>query len=401
MKDMDHDGDTLNEIVLPLMAVPRLTKAQRVNRYEPQPQKIFITSAGVKGSFAYHKLIECLEDSIIQPKTTFVWSLDYRVPLIHGLLNEQFINEIKLSPTYNEDSFAREFLGYWTGVSSDSWFDYNKVNNHRKIVNPETTRKIKENSKGFYLLSVDVGRVSDQTVVTVIKVLEHNGLFVAYITNIIVLGLTKEEKHFARQTLAIKRLIAAFQPKEVVIDANGLGVGLLDFMIQESTDDDGTIYPPVGVINDDDYRRIQPVECESLIYMLKADNSLNSQMHGNCLNRISAGKVFFLISEQEAKSKLLATKAGAKMGFVDRKKRLMPHELTTKLIDEMMNLKLKGTGNSFTIALEKINTKMGKDKFSSLEMGLWRVKELEDESLKKFRRKQTRNRQLVFYTQRG
>ena len=44
---------------------------------------------------------------------------------------------------------------------------------------------------------------------------------------------------------------------------------------------------------------------------------------------------------------------------------------------------------------------MGKDKFSSLEMGLWRVKELEDESLKKFRRKQTRNRQLVFYTQRG
>jgi hypothetical protein len=32
---------------------------------------------------------------------------------------------------------------------------------------------------------------------------------------------------------------------------------------------------------------------------------------------------------------------------------------------------------------------------------LWRVKELEDESLKKFRRKQTRNRQLVFYTQRG
>jgi hypothetical protein len=89
------------------------------------------------------------------------------------------------------------------------------------------------------------------------------------------------------------------------------------------------------------------------------------------------------------------------MGFVDRKKRLMPHELTTKLIDEMMNLKLKGTGNSFTIALEKINTKMGKDKFSSLEMGLWRVKELEDESLKKFRRKQTRNRQLVFYTQRG
>jgi hypothetical protein len=401
MKDMDHDGDTLNEIVLPLMAVPRLTKAQRLNEYEPQPQKIFITSAGVKGSFAYNKLIECLQDSIIQPKTTFVWTLDYRVPLMHGLLNEHFINEIKLSPTYNEDSFAREFLGYWTGVSSDSWFDYNKVNNHRRIVNPEVTGNIRFNSKVFYLLSVDVGRISDQTVVTVIKVLENNNGFTAHITNIIVLGLTKEEKHFARQTLAIKRLIASFNPREVIIDGNGLGVGLLDFMIKESVDDDGTIFPPCGVINNDDYRRIQPAGCDQLIYIIKANNELNSQMHGNCLNRIGSGRVFFLITEQEAKSKLLATKVGTKMDFVDRKKRLLPHELTTKLIDEMMNLKLKNSGNSFNITLERINAKVPKDKFSSLEMGLWRVKELEDEYLKRFRRKQTRNRQLVFYTQRG
>lgn len=218
----DHDGDTLNEVVLPLMAVPRFTAAKRINPYEPQPQKIFITSAGVKGSYAYNKLIECFEDSIIQPNSTFVWTLDYRVPLMHGLLNEQFINEIKLSPTYNEDSFAREFLGYWTGSSSESWFDYNRLNKYRKIINPETTRKIREGQEAFYLLSVDVGRISDQTVVTVIKVAIRDAVYYAYITNVIVLGRTKEEKHFARQAIDLKKLIDRFQPKEIIIDGNGL-----------------------------------------------------------------------------------------------------------------------------------------------------------------------------------
>lgn len=398
---MDHDGDTLNEIVLPLMAVPRFTAAKRINPYEPQPQKIFITSAGTKGSYAYNKLIECFEDSIIQPKSTFVWTLDYRVPLMHGLLNEQFINEIKLSPTYNEDSFAREFLGRWTGSSDESWFDYNRLNKYRKIINPESTRKIREGQDAFYLLSVDVGRISDQTVVTVIKVAVRDSVYYAYVTNVVVLGRTKEEKHFARQAIDLKKLIEKFQPKEVIIDANGLGIGLVDYMIKDTLGDDGTVYPPYGVINNDDYRRIQPKDCQDIVYIIKANSELNSLMHGNCFTRVSSGKVYFLISEQEAKSKLLATKVGARMDFISRKQRLMPHEMTTRLFEEMVNLRLKSTGNSFTIALEKINTKLPKDKFSSLEMGLWRLKELEDENLKRYRKKSSKNRQLIFYTQRG
>jgi len=54
--------------------------------------------------------------------------------------------------------------------------------------------------------------------------------------------------------------------------------------------------------------------------------------------------VRFLISEQDARAALLATKVGQKMALEDRVKRLMPHELTTKLFEEMSNLRLRKNG---------------------------------------------------------
>ena len=50
-----------------------------------------ITSAGTKGTYAYEKLIETFIQSIIAPESAFVWGCDYRVPMMHGLLNRKFI----------------------------------------------------------------------------------------------------------------------------------------------------------------------------------------------------------------------------------------------------------------------------------------------------------------------
>jgi hypothetical protein len=56
-----------------------------------------------------------------------------------------------------------------------------------------------------------------------------------------------------------------------------------------------------------------------------------------------------------------------------RNERLIPHELTSHLIDEIMNLKTKPAGANNMIAVEPINKRMTKDKFSALEMGVWRI----------------------------
>jgi hypothetical protein len=166
----DHEEQPINEIVLPLMNVSRRLPNNDVNFKEPNQQRIFMTSAGVKTSFAYDLLIDTFESAIIDPDNAFCFGCDYRVPVMHGLLDGNYINKLKMSPSYNEESFAREYLSLWSGSSEESWFNYDKLQKHRKIKNPETHAISRANSEQFYLLSVDVGRLGDQTVCCVFRV---------------------------------------------------------------------------------------------------------------------------------------------------------------------------------------------------------------------------------------
>ena len=396
----DHDGEILNSVVLPLMNVSRRTALGEVNDNEPT-QQLYMTSAGVKSSYAYEKLIDCLEMSIINPKKAFVWGCDYRVPVMHGLLDKQFIQELKMSPTYQEETFAREYLSVWSGGSEESWFNFDKLQKYRKIKNPEKRANFREGSNQFYLLSVDVGRLNDQTVVCVFRVNIVSGKYYATLVNLYVLGRTPETKPFYRQAADLKAIIRDFQPREVVIDTNGLGVGLADEMIRTQMDEKGELLPAYGFTNDADYKKIQPKDSICILYGIKANGTLNSKIHGNAYSRINSGMIRFLIKEQEAKNALMATKIGQKMTLEQRVIRLLPHEMTTKLFEEMANLRLKRTGTGLDITLEQINSRFPKDKYSAFAYGLWRIKEIEEEAYKKQRRRfgnTGTQRKLVFFS---
>lgn len=173
-------------------------------------------------------------------------------------------------------------------------------------------------------------------------------------------------------------------------------IGLADEMIKTHQDSQGNELPSYGFFNNDDFKKIQPRDSIQILFSLKANGPLNSKIHGNAYTRLNSGLVRFLITEQEARSALLATKIGQKMGFEKRIMRLMPHELTTKLFDEMANLRLKRTG--LDIALEQINSRFPKDKYSAFAYGQWRIKELEEDNYKKVKKRGDGKRRLVFFT---
>lgn len=204
------------------MTISRRLPDNTVNPKEVNQQRIFMTSAGTKTSFAYDLLIDTFEMSIINPQNAFCFGCDYRVPVLHGLLDRNYVNKLKMSPSYNEDSFAREFLSLWSGASEESWFNFDKMQKYRKIKNPEKHAFFRANSEQFYLLSVDVGRLGDQTVCCVFRVNVIQDKYYATLVNLYVLGKAKETKTFRNQVIELKKIIAAFSPKEVVIDTNGL-----------------------------------------------------------------------------------------------------------------------------------------------------------------------------------
>ena len=308
------------------------------------------------------------------------------------------IRDGEMSPSYNAESFATEYLSLWQGSSEEAWFSYEKLTKYRKLKNPEMHAINRPGSEQFYLISVDVGRISDQTAVSIFRVNIVKNKFYSSLVNLIVLGRTPQTKPFTIQAIDLKKIIERYGPREVVIDTNGLGVGLADEMIKPQYDEMGNYLPAYGFINDENYKAIQPKDAPKILYGIKANNQLNSKIHGNCYSRLTSGLVRFLIKEQEAKSALLSTKKGQKMTVEQRVIRLMPHEMTTKLFEEMANLRLKRTGASLDIVLERINSRFPKDKYSSFSYGLWRIKELEEDYYKTSHRRRIGKRQLVFFS---
>ena len=365
---MDHEEKPLNEIVLPLLNVSRRLPDNTVNENEVNQQTIAMTSAGVKTSFAYDKLIDMFEKSIINPKSAFVFGCDYRVPVLHGLLDKDFISDLKMSPSFNEDSFAREYASIWSGSSEESWFNFEKISKYRKLKNPEKHKIDRPGSIQFYLLSVDVGRLSDQTVVCVHRVNVVNGKYHSSLVNIFVLGKTASTKPFSIQARDLKEIIELFQPKEVVVDTNGLGNGLRDELLRPNVDvQTGETYLPWDAINGEirsEYREAIPI-----LYALNSQNKDETKKDGRINNYAI---INFIDCVESQKLRLLEERKDNTFdpGDIDQVEAFVPFAQTNALVEEITNLKLKHLTNG-EVTVEKVLGKIDKDRFSSLMYALW------------------------------
>lgn len=100
------------------------------------------------------------------------------------------------------------------------------------------------------------------------------------------------------------------------MDANGVGLGFIDFMTVAQRDTNGDVLPPFGIYNDKDgkYRKQRTHDTElDAIYMIKANAALNTEAHSTLQEQLNSGKIKFLIDERTAKAKLLAQAQGKKM----------------------------------------------------------------------------------------
>ena len=385
----DHDPDKLNAVVIPVMNISRRTASGAYNQYEKHQPQTWISSASQKSDYCYQKLIDFLERSILDPDNIYVEGCDYHVPVACGLMPIDFINDVKNDSTFNEITFAQEYLSIFTGGASNSWIATSKLTRLRKIVNPHYKNKCTKGSKEFYVISVDVARSGEaRSIACVWHVLPQQSpkKWIKKLVNLYT--FRGDERHFQDQANSLKRLIAAFDPKEVVIDGTGLGRGLLDFMVIETIDTKtGETLPAYASFNDEELKKVQPPDAPKIINTLIASASLNTEVYSIAYTELMSGHVRLLIEENEAKSKLMATKVGQRMTLDKRVAKLMPYEMTTRLIEEIGNLRVKAaTGSGKNIALERINKDIQKDRFSALCYGLYSIRCMEDEQARKDKR---------------
>lgn len=376
------DDAILREVIIPVMAISRRAKDGTTNEQEPlNKSQIYITTAGYKGTFPYDRLIGFLVRMVTQPDRCMVLGGTWRTPVAVGLQSKTFITDQKNEGTYNEASFEREYESKWSGTVEDAFFNGEHFDRNRKLLQPEYEASGRAGAQAYYVLSVDVGRKGCDSVVCVFKVTpQAQGPAIKSLVNM----YTMSDDHFEDQAIKLKKLFYKYKAKTLVIDGNGLGIGLLDYMVKSQNDEDGEFLPDFGVENDDDgyYKKYRTLNTQfDAMYVIKANAPINTECHANAQTQLQAGKVKFLIDERTAKEKLLATQKGLKMTSEQRADYLKPFTLTSILKEEMMNLREENEG--INIILKQANRGIRKDKFSAFEYGLYYLKLEEDKKKKR------------------
>ena len=384
------DGDILNGVIIPTTNVDRLLPdGSRHPEEVVNKSQVYITTAGWKNSFAFDKLIELLVQSILEPGLVMVMGGTYETPVIEGLLNEDFVDQLKMSGTFNEESFDREYRSIWSGDAQNAFFSAEKFDKYRILNVPEYEPTGRSSKNAFYVLGVDVGRLGCTTEVCVFKVTpQPKGAATKSLVNL----FSFEAEDFEMQAIHIKRLFYKYKARIAAIDANGLGVGLIDFMTKAQVDpDNGDVLPPFGVAGGttedvkDAYKKIKGDNIEQdAMYLIKATAPINTEMYSYAQTQMSSGKVQFLIDEAAAKTKLMSTKKGQNMTPEQRNEELRPFVLTTALKAQLLNLVENNEG--VNIILKQDSRSIPKDKFSAFIYGLYWIKK-EEERLRKRKNK--------------
>jgi hypothetical protein len=361
------DEENFNTVILPIMANNRFPSCGGEDPYELHKKITIVTTAGTKQSFAFNLLKEYLYD-MVSGKSAYIMGSGYELATSFGLLSLDYINDMKESDNFNPISFQREMGSIWTGSSENSLVDLETFRKARVLKEAEDKAVSDKNIE--YVLSYDVARaegsMNAQSALVVIKLIpKGDGTYSKHVVNI----YTFEGTHFREQALFLKQKVNDFRARMLVVDANGLGQGLIDQLVLEIDSN-----PPYEVVNDDRYKKYKTANSIPIIYAIKSQSkeTNESDMNSLFMRWVGNNQVKFLESESQAKARF-KNKDQSKLAEY-----LRPYTMTDFLQEEIMNLEYKASGHR--IEVKQISKSIQKDRFSALKYGLFYVYLLEQKN---------------------
>lgn len=360
------DNDTFLDALLPIVEVPRVCvgKYSIVDPEELNQQINFFTTAGFKGSDEYQRSVDMVKD-MINLNGKIVLGSSFWLPCWYGRgSTKSQIFQKKRDMTMI--SFAQNYESKWVGAASGALVNINKLMNCRSLTSPVLSSKNKEDE--FYI-GVDVARSqntsNNQSFISVIKVNRTKDKTKIVSMDLVNLINIPNIMNFTAQACVIKKYKKLYNAKNVIVDGNGLGAGLIDELLKESFDP--ITKESLGcwdTINDDNIPEV-PEIAEKILYNLKAQ-SAQSKIVTNFIDVVDSGKFRMLESKQQSEF--------TEKEYDDFDNCIAPYLQTDCLFEEIANLKLKHLSNG-GVTIEKVVNKLDKDRVSATIYVLWYINE--------------------------
>ena len=387
---IEQDPVVVNEEVIPLMNAQRTNCRGEINQYEPHGQKIYITTAGFQGTFAYDKNIETLCYCVLDPDHYMILGGSYIIPLMHGRLEAQTMREIISSPSFDRGSLDREYKSRWSGAQTGAAFGPSVIAAMRQIRRAEEHAMELEDGE-FYVVTADMAKDgSADTAVIVLKISPGTHMFNYKIINLFVINSTDYEV-VANE---LKKTINSYNASLFVYDANGIGAALRDWINKPTQDrDTGLELPGYGIINPPKSAEkdiIRYPKYRTICYEIKSGGKEGEHIHKIFFSRVSNGSVRGLIKMHEALNRFSQNKNFLRAPENVKRAKLQPYKYMDLMEEELKNLIIIDTSDNIsnTLRVDRRNKKIQKDFFSAAEYGIYAVStQIEQDYYKKRQKK--------------
>lgn len=382
------DIKKLNEIIKPFKStrdIPFLKKEEYYDFIE-EAKEIYITSSGYDYE-EWWKAIQNLIVSCANGGDAMVLFADYEFSVRYRIkTKKQIIEERK---ELGETTFAIEYENRLMRENKDAFFDSQLFKNTRNLkvaYYPQIASRYKEGSNPLMpkisdnemmIMCIDfataVGRDNDNTIIDIIKCSPTTEGYYPSLRYI----ESYNGENSINQVLRIKQLWFDFNCSYIILDINGQGAVVYDYLTTETFDETrGITYPAMCVMYHesigryDDYKnRAKSLNCLPIIYTMYATEDINSDAAYFVRDMMRSGQLSLMCPPLEGEEYLLdkAKYFNAKQDMDLLKFFMMPYYQTSELQTEMRALKPIYKGQKVKL----VEGSGRKDRYSCLAYACW------------------------------
>ena len=393
------DKDTIDTILRRFLSNERepqyseLTKEEKMAEKKKERNKtLYMSSAYFQDHWSFDKCLDTCRFMLDDKHPQFICGLPWQLAVNENLLGMEDIEEQMAESDFTEVKWAMEMGAVFWGNGDGSFFDYNSISKNRhikypmlpsslasKIGNSAHVRIPQKQADEVRILSADIALMSskknnnDATAIFVNQMTSTKAG--RYVSNIVYCD-SMEGLHTEDQALVIRKLYDEFMCDYIVLDTQGIGLGVYDVLARDIVDPNtGEIYPALSCCNDSTMAdRCAVVGAEKVIWSIKASTTLNSDCAVLLREGFKSGRIRLLMTEYDGETSMSEINGYNKLNPQERERLLLPYINTTLLINELVNLQHEDSGGRIKI-YEKSG--MRKDRYSSLAYNYYIATQIE------------------------
>lgn len=361
----------------------------------------YLSSAFFQDHWSFTKCVDTLRDMMLGGGKSFICGLPWQLAATEKLLKLDEVYSQMSESDFTEVKWAMEMEAIWWGIGDGSFFDYATVSKNRSIQFPmlpsalaarlgnDKRVKIPDKKMGeIRILSADIALMMSRKFANDASAIFINQMLPSragrYMNNIVYCD-SAEGLHTEDQALMLRRLFEEFKCDYIVIDCQGVGLGVFDALARDIVDPaTGEIFPALSCCNDQTMaERCTTPGAAKVIWSIKANAALNSDCAVLLREGFRSGCVRLLVTEYDGDDVLSAISQYNKLPAPEQVLVKMPYIHTTLLIDELVKLQHEESGGRV-----KLSEKSGarKDRYSSLSYNYYVAKQLENKNSRKMNR---------------